>query len=208
MTPSLDRCSLQIPAVPVLSCWAWLSPMTQTHNRSEIQMEKPGWRHLPLWKSPLLSHSGSSDLSLFGLSSSYLFAACFFLCFLEGLGNRLRWYFNFIWSEHEPSVFDSLFQTGSEIIYSLLFVQHSSKRPWLGCLVLETETKWSKIRDLWIAIDIVLKISSRGGGQKRYCNWKWRLFQLSYELVQSNRTSFKMRFWEDTSNHPLQHCNS
>lgn len=104
--------------------WA---PWLKTRNRGELQMKKLGRRHLSLWKSLLFSHSGSSDLPLFGLSFSYLFPVWFFLHFLKGLVSRRKWYF--IWSEREPSVFDSLFQNGTKIIYSLVFVQHSSKRP-------------------------------------------------------------------------------
>lgn len=111
----------------------------------------------------LFSHSGSSDFSLFGPRFLYLFLAWFFLHFLEGLVNGYRW----LAFEASKWAKDSLSQIGAEIIYLLVFVQHSSRRPWLGCLVL-TETKQNK--RLWIAIYIVLyitlKISSRGGWKK------------------------------------------
>lgn len=74
--------------VSVLSCWAWL---TQTHNRSDTQMEKPGQHHLSLWK--LCSHSGSSDLSLLGLHFSSLclvwFSCIFWKVWWTGTGAKL-----------------------------------------------------------------------------------------------------------------------
>lgn len=87
----------------------------------------------------LFSHSGSWEFSLFGPRFLYLFLAWLFLHFLKDL------VIGYIWLSFEVSKWakESRSQTGAEIIHSLVFVQHSSRRPWLGCLVLP-ETKQNK----------------------------------------------------------------
>lgn len=149
---------IQIPAMSVLS------PMTQTHNRSEMQMEKTECVTFHFEKLFYFHILVVQTFVCLDLGFYTYFWPGFSCISWRVLVNRNRW-FSFEVSKWAK---DSLTQTGAEIIYSLVFVQHNSRRPWLECLVSpETEKKWSKIRDFWTAVYIVSKISSREGQKKK-----------------------------------------
>lgn len=116
----LHQCSQITSSVDIAnSCRACLelgwAPWLKSHNRGKLQMKKLVWHHLSLWKSLLFSHSGSLDLSLFGLSFSHLFPAWFFLHFLEGLSEQAQMILHLKWAG-TFSLWLTLFQTGAEII--------------------------------------------------------------------------------------------